>query len=93
MDATSLNEATQTRRGAALWNDAGMFIVCVVVFVLCSLFVPNFFTWVNAKGLALAVSTTGMVACTMLFCLASGHFDLCVGSVVACSGVLGAEPY
>ena len=31
-----------------------------------------------------------MVACTMLFCLASGDFDLSVESIVACSGVLAA---
>jgi L-arabinose transport system permease protein len=42
------------------------------------------------KGLALAVSMTGMVSCTMLFCLAAGDFDLSVGSVVACAGVLAA---
>ena len=34
--------------------------------------------------------TPGMVACTMLFCLAAGHFDLSIESVVACSGVLAA---
>jgi L-arabinose transport system permease protein len=54
------------------------------------LYVPNFFSWVNMKGLALAVSMVGMVACTMLFCLASGDFDLSVESVVAFSGVLAA---
>ena len=42
------------------------------------------------KGLALAVSMTGMVSCTMLFCLAAGDFDLSIGSVVACAGVLAA---
>jgi L-arabinose transport system permease protein len=42
------------------------------------------------KGLALAVSITGMVACTMLFCLAAGDFDLSIGAVVACSGVVAA---
>ena len=31
---------------------------------------------------------TGMVACTMLFCLAAGDFDLSIGSVVACAGVM-----
>jgi L-arabinose transport system permease protein len=31
-----------------------------------------------------------MVACTMAFCLASGNFDLSVGSVVAAAGVLTA---
>jgi L-arabinose transport system permease protein len=42
------------------------------------------------RGLALAVSMTGMVSCTMLFCLAAGDFDLSIGSVVACAGVLAA---
>jgi L-arabinose transport system permease protein len=32
----------------------------------------------------------GIAACTMLFCLASGHFDLSVGSVIACAGVVAA---
>jgi L-arabinose transport system permease protein len=42
------------------------------------------------QGLALAVTTIGMVSCTMLFCLAAGDFDLSIGSVVACAGVLAA---
>ena len=73
-----------------LWNNAGMAVVFVILFVCVSLFVPDFFSWVNMKGLALSVSMVGMVSCTMLFCLASGHFDLSVESVVACSGVLAA---
>jgi L-arabinose transport system permease protein len=36
------------------------------------------------------VATVGIIACTMLFCLAAGDFDLSVGSVVALSGVLAA---
>jgi L-arabinose transport system permease protein len=52
--------------------------------------VPNFFSWVNMQGLSLSVATVGIIACTMLFCLASGDFDLSVGSVVAMSGVLAA---
>jgi L-arabinose transport system permease protein len=33
---------------------------------------------------------SGMVACGMLFCLASGDFDLSVASVIACAGVTTA---
>lgn len=73
-----------------IWEQTGMLVALVLVFVACALFVDNFFSWVNMRGLALAVSMTGMVACTMLFCLAAGEFDLSVGSVVACSGVLAA---
>ena len=58
--------------------------------VLLSLAVPYFFSLENALGIALSVSTVGIVACTMLFCLASGDFDLSVEAVVAFSGVLAA---
>ncbi len=73
-----------------LWDNAGMLVVFVALFFGVSLFVPNFFSWVNMQGLALSVSMVGMVACTMLFCLASGHFDLSVEAVVAFAGVLAA---
>ena len=67
-----------------------MLLVLALLFVGCSLFVDNFLTVVNLRGLALAVSTIGMISCTMMLCLAAGDFDLSVGSVVAFSGVLGA---
>lgn len=73
---------------ADAWDRAGMLIVLALLFTGCALFVSNFFTRANMEGLALAVSMTGMVACSMLFCLAAGDFDLSVGSVVACAGVL-----
>lgn len=77
-------------RIAAILDNAGMLIVFVILFTALSVFVPNFFTVINMKGLALSVSMVGMAACTMLFCLASGHFDLSVEAVVAASGVLAA---
>jgi len=73
-----------------LWDEAGMVVVLIMLFLGCCLFVPNFANMRNMAGLGLAVSMTGMVACTMLFCLASGDFDLSIGSVVACAGVLAA---
>src|SRR5688500_379946 len=72
------------------FDQAGMLLVLAVLFIGCAVFVENFLTWRNMQGLALAVTTIGMVACTMLFCLAAGDFDLSIGSVVACAGVLGA---
>ena len=72
------------------FDKAGMLIVLAVLFIGCSVFVENFLSWRNMQGLALAVTTIGMVACTMLFCLAAGDFDLSIGSVVACAGVLAA---
>src|SRR5581483_3029514 len=72
------------------FDKAGMLLVLVLLFIGCSLFIANFFSWTNMKGLALSVSMTGMVSCTMLFCLAAGDFDLSIGSVVACAGVVAA---
>jgi L-arabinose transport system permease protein len=68
----------------------GMLAVFVVLLIGVSIFVPNFFSAVNMRGLALSVATVGIIACTMLFCLAAGDFDLSVGSVVAFCGVLAA---
>jgi len=73
-----------------LWENYSILIVYIILFIALSLFVPYFFTPINMIGIALSVSMVGIVACTMLFCLASGHFDLSVESVVAFSGILAA---
>lgn len=73
-----------------IWENASILVVFVILFVTFSLFVPYFFTWVNMIGLALSVATVGMIACTMLFCLASGDFDLSIESIVAFTGVFTA---
>src|SRR3954462_10615543 len=77
-------------RFARTWETAGMLLVLAVLFIGCSVFVDNFLTVTNLRGLALAVVTIGLVACTMMLCLAAGDFDLSVGSIVAFAGVLGA---
>jgi L-arabinose transport system permease protein len=89
LDPTTTTPRQRTPVGR-LFDEAGMLLVLALLFLGCSLFVENFLSWRNLQGLALAVSTIGMVACTMLFCLAAGDFDLSIGSVVACAGVLAA---
>ena len=74
----------------SLWNNAGMFLVFSLLFITLSVFVPYFLTVQNMIGVALSVSMVGMVACSMLFCLASGDFDLSVEGVVVLSGVICA---
>lgn len=88
MSASSANSITRSLR--AFWNNAGMLVVFVLLFAGLSVFVENFLTVRNMIGLALSVSTVGMVACTMLFCLASGDFDLSIEAVLAFAGVLTA---
>jgi len=65
-----------------------MLFVAVGLFVLCSATVPNFATVRNMIGFSVSVSMVGMVACTMMFCLAAGDVDLSVGTLVPCAGVI-----
>lgn len=71
-------------------DQSGMLVVFVLLFIGCAVGIENFFSAFNMKSLLLAVSTIGIVSCGMLFCLASGVFDLSVGSVAACAGVVTA---
>jgi len=78
------------RRFLAFLLDYNLVLIFLAIFIALSLSVQYFFTVQNMLGLALSVSQIGMVACTMMFCLASRDFDLSVGSVVAFTGVLSA---
>jgi len=87
---TPADTFSPTRVLWSLWERAGMAVVFVAIFLCAAIWVDGFFSWRNMINLTLSVSMIGMVACTMLFCLASGDFDLSVESVVACSGVTAA---
>jgi L-arabinose transport system permease protein len=82
------------RRDRLAWrqqlSEYSLIIIFVVMFLSMSLGVDHFFSIDNMLGLALSISQIGMVACTMMFCLASRDFDLSVGSTVAFAGVLCA---
>lgn len=86
-------ETREDRRRALFWtivDDYSLIGIFIVLFAVLSVTVQYFFSWDNVVGLALSVSQIGMVACTMMFCLASRDFDLSVGSTVAFAGVLCA---
>ncbi|MCV9877396.1 L-arabinose ABC transporter permease AraH [Brenneria izbisi] len=92
---STVTSATPAKKKNALgmsriWDNYGMLVVFAVLFIACAIFVPNFASFINMKGLGLAISMSGMVACGMLFCLASGDFDLSVASIIACAGVTTA---
>ena len=83
-------ETPDARRRAMFWrvvDDYSLIGIFIVLFAVLSVTVQYFFSWDNIVGLALSVSQIGMVACTMMFCLASRDFDLSVGSTVAFAGV------
>ena len=96
MSATSSTKIINSNNSKArfsfsqVWDRFGMLIVFAVLFLLCAFFVPYFATFINMKGLGLAISMSGMVACAMLFCLACGDLDLSIASIIACSGVVTA---
>ncbi|MCF7944313.1 MAG: L-arabinose ABC transporter permease AraH [Spirochaetia bacterium] len=73
-----------------VWDNSGMILVFVIMFILLSIFVPYFLTYRNMIGLSLSVTSLGMVGSTMLFALAAGDLDLSVGSTVAFTGVFTA---
>lgn len=73
------------------WDRAGIFAVLIVLLVGSAAFVPNFLSTNNlVYSLGLSLTTTGIVACGMLFALAAGDFDLSVGSVAAFGGMVAA---
>lgn len=89
-----MNAANSTQKNVSVlhkvWNSYGMLLIFFVIFIVSCMFIPNFATVINMKGLGLAISMSGMVACGMLFCLAAGEIDLSVASVIACAGVVTA---
>jgi L-arabinose transport system permease protein len=72
----------------SLWQSAGMAALYLVMFAACASFIPGFLSWNNMNGLAQLITTVGIVSCGMLFCLASGDFDLSVGSTAALAGIV-----
>src|SRR5580700_11731507 len=78
------------RQLLAFLLEYNLVFIFLAIFVALAFSVRYFFTVQNMLGLALSISQIGMVACTMMFCLASRDFDLSVGSIVAFAGVLCA---
>ncbi len=92
-ETTATTAAGTIPKRSTLWtiiDKAGMLLVLLVLIVLCSIFVPNFASFINFKNVGLAVTTIGIISCTMLLCLASGDFDLSIGSIVGFAGIIAA---
>ncbi|MEH0166671.1 L-arabinose ABC transporter permease AraH [Paucibacter sp. JuS9] len=87
---TSPASAMTTNRTRALLKEHSMTLGYGLLFIVLAVTVENFFSAANIVGLMLSVAQIGMVACTMMLCLASRDFDLSVGSTIAFAGVLGA---
>lgn len=71
-----------------LLGEQGLLVIFVLALIVVGLLVPNFMSQRNVIGLLQAVVTVGLVACSMMLCLATRDFDLSVGSTVAFSGMM-----
>ncbi|GAA0207370.1 L-arabinose ABC transporter permease AraH [Brevundimonas nasdae] len=80
------NPLSSIRRFSA----AGPLVMLAVLFVLLSVFVPDFLGVRNMRGLILSVTLVGTIAPTMMLVLALREVDLSVGSTTALAGVLCA---
>jgi L-arabinose transport system permease protein len=72
------------------FSAAGPLLMLAVLFVLLSIFVPDFLGVRNMRGLILSVTLVATVAPTMMLVLALREVDLSVGSITALAGVLCA---
>lgn len=69
-------------------GEQGLVLLFLVALAVVSVTIPNFMTQRNVLGLLQSVVTIGIVACTMMLCLASRDVDLSVGSTVAFTGMI-----
>ena len=69
---------------------AGPLATLIVVVAVCSIFVPNFFSWRSFAGIVNAATLTGVVTIGITLLMIAGEFDLSVGSLIAIGGYLYA---
>ncbi len=68
----------------------GPLMTLIVVFILCSVFVPNFLSLRSVSGIVNAATLTSVIAIGVGLLMISGEFDLSVGALVAVGGYLYA---
>ena len=69
----------------------GPLVVLVIILVLFSVFVPNFFSFRSITGIINAITLTGTLAVGVTMLMISGEFDLSVGSMMAVGGYIYAS--
>jgi ribose/xylose/arabinose/galactoside ABC-type transport system permease subunit len=95
-DAATLNRAGGTK-GKAKWSNVGDYAptygalaALILLFVLNSLFTPNFFDANNFRNILVQVAPTVLVAIGMTLVMATGGIDLSVGAVMAIASAVAA---
>lgn len=91
-NASTMGNAGQfTNRFKALYNDYSILFVALGLFLILSLFVPNFFKVSNLTNVLRQVSMVSIVAVGMFFCLVGGGIDLSAGAAVGFTGIFFAD--
>src|SRR3979411_3410994 len=66
-----------------------MLLILIAMWFVLSLLSPYFFTVGNLSEITLQTAVIGIIAAGETLIIISGGIDLSVGSIFACSGVLG----
>ena len=70
-----------------------IFIVLIVMFLICSILSPYFFTVNNLINVARQLCVGVLLAYAEMILIVSGFLDLSIGSVLALSGVMACSVY
>lgn len=74
----------------AIKNQAfAMFIILICMWIILSFLSPYFFTMTNLLEITLQTAVIAIIAAGETFIILSGGIDLSVGSIFACSAVVG----
>jgi len=72
-------------------NENRIFLFLLFIFIFMSIFSKAFSTLYNLTNLIKDISVPGILACSVLMLIVSGHFDLSVGAVLALAGAISAQ--
>jgi inositol transport system permease protein len=84
---------TKIKYGRGSLYQYSMLMVLLVLFIVCSLMNPNFFTVNNLTNISRQLAVTTILAFGQTVLIISGMLDLSQGSVLALSGVLSISAY
>ena len=82
---------TENSRGWALWDRLGLALIILGAALALSLLNPMFRTWNNVFNFVNQATIVAITGAGMTLAIASGGFDLSVGSALALASCLGAR--
>ncbi len=88
LQAAGLPQESTVGRFRLILARSGLLLALIVLFVILSIFAPNFLSGRNMMNVLRQVSFVGIIACGMTMALVAADVDLSVGSVVALTSSL-----